>query len=38
VHAPAAKLMALLANSGAHLLLLAAGLYALLQLVLRSAP
>ena len=31
VHAPAA-------NSGAHLLLLAAGLYALLQLVLRSAP
>ena len=38
VHAPAVKLVALLASSGAHLLLLAAGLYALLQLVLRSAP
>jgi len=38
VHAPAAKFVALLLNSGAHLLLLAAGLYALLQLLLRSAP
>ena len=37
VHAPAAKFVALLLNSGAHLLLLAAGLYALLQLLLRSA-
>ena len=37
VHAPAAKFTALLLNSGAHLLLLAFGLYALLQLALRGA-
>lgn len=37
VHAPAVKLTALLFNSGAHLLLLAAGLYALLQLAMRGA-
>lgn len=38
VHAPAAKITSLLLNSGAHLLALAAGLYALLQLSLRGAP
>ena len=37
VHAPALKLGALLFNSGAHLLVLAAGLYALLRMVLRGA-
>ena len=37
VHGPALKLSALLANSGAHLLLLAGGLYALLRLVVRGA-
>jgi succinate dehydrogenase membrane anchor subunit len=36
VHAPVAKFSALLANSGAHLLLLAAGLYALLQMAQRG--
>jgi len=36
VHAPALKLTALLLNSGAHLLLLAAGLYALLQVAMRG--
>ena len=37
VHAEALKLTGLLLNSGAHLLLLAAGLYALAQLALRVA-
>jgi succinate dehydrogenase / fumarate reductase membrane anchor subunit len=37
VHAPALKFGSLVLNSGAHLLLLAFGLYALLQLALRGA-
>ncbi len=37
VHVPATKFMALLFNSGAHLLVLAGGLYALLQMALRGA-
>lgn len=37
VHAPALKLAGLLANSAAHLVLLASGLYALLRLALRGA-
>jgi succinate dehydrogenase / fumarate reductase, membrane anchor subunit len=36
VHGPALKLAALLANSGAHLLLAAAGVYAILRVALRS--
>lgn len=36
VHAPGAKFAALLLSSGAHLLVAAAGLYALLQLALRG--
>jgi succinate dehydrogenase / fumarate reductase, membrane anchor subunit len=38
VDTPALKLTGLLFNSGAHLLLLAAGLYALARLALRGAP
>lgn len=38
VHGPALKFAGLLVNSGAHLLLLAAGLYALARLALRGAP
>ena len=37
VHAPVLKLGALLFNSGAHLLLLAAGVYALLSVAMRGA-
>lgn len=37
VHAPALKTTALLASSAAHLLVLAAGLYAVLRIALRSA-
>ena len=37
VHGPALKITALLFNSGAHLLLLATGLYALLRVTLRGA-
>jgi succinate dehydrogenase / fumarate reductase, membrane anchor subunit len=37
VHAPALKFSALLLNNGAHLLLLASGLYALVRLALRGA-
>jgi succinate dehydrogenase / fumarate reductase, membrane anchor subunit len=37
VHAPALKFSALLLNNGAHLLLLAGGLYALVRLALRGA-
>ena len=36
VHSPSLKLAALLLNSGAHLLLLAAGVYALLRVAVRS--
>jgi succinate dehydrogenase / fumarate reductase membrane anchor subunit len=38
VHAPAVKLAALLFNSGAHAVLVAAGAYALLRIALRSMP
>ena len=38
VHSPALKLGTLLCNSGAHLVLLAAGVYALLSIALRGAP
>jgi succinate dehydrogenase / fumarate reductase, membrane anchor subunit len=38
VHAPGLKFTGLLINSGAHVLLLAAGLYALAHLALRGAP
>lgn len=37
VHSPSLKLAALLLNSGAHLVLLAAGVYALLRVAVRSA-
>jgi succinate dehydrogenase / fumarate reductase membrane anchor subunit len=37
VHGPAIKLASLLANSGAHVLLAAAGVYAILRVALRSA-
>jgi succinate dehydrogenase / fumarate reductase membrane anchor subunit len=38
VHAPAVKLAALLFNSAAHAVLVAAGAYALLRIALRSMP